>query len=71
MPSSDTASLTGTFWALLGSTLDELKRLHSEVFYKSSLGEIISVFVEQMELTDEKLGQVFDLFGPILSQIRG
>jgi len=67
MPSSDTASLTGPFWALPRSTLDKLKRLHSEVFTKVHSGRsfISSVFVEQMGLTDEKLEQLFDLLGPI------
>ena len=39
--SSDNASLAETFCKLPGSTLDKLKRLHSEVFTKVHWGRLL------------------------------
>ena len=72
MSSSDTASLTETFCALPGSTLDKLKRLHSEVFTKVHWGRLLVFlnFVEQLGLTDEEWEQLFDFLDPTLNQIQ-
>ena len=72
MSSSDTDSLTETFCALPGSTLDKLKRLHSEVFTKVHWGRLLVFlnFVEQLGLTDEEWEQLFDFLVPTLTQIQ-
>ena len=72
MPLSDTASLTETFCALPGSTLDKLKRLHSEMFKKVYWGRLLVFlnFVEQLGLTDEGWEQLFDVLVPTLTQMQ-
>ena len=72
IPSSDSASLTETFCKLPGSTLDKLKRLHSEVFTKVHWGRLLVFlnFVQQLRLTDEEWEQLFHFLVPTLNQIQ-
>jgi len=72
MSSSEISSLRGKFCGLLGSMLDKLKALHSEVFSKINWGRLVVFLnlVETLGLTDEEWEQLFDFLVPILSQIR-
>jgi len=73
MSSSEISSLREKFCELLGSMLDKLKALHSEVFSKINWGRLVVFlnFLETLGLTDEEWEQLFDFLVSTLSQIRG
>ena len=55
-----------------GSSLEKLKKLHSEVFSKVNWGRLVVFlnFADQVELTEEQWELLFNFLVPTLTQIR-
>ena len=71
-PQKEIASLKKIFCHLPGSTISNLKELHSEVFLKVNLGRLLVFlkFAEELELTQEEWGQLYAVIYPTLSNLR-
>ena len=72
MSSSEMEMLEQKFKDLLGSSLEKLKKLHSEVFSKVNWGRlgVLLNFADQLELTEEEWELLFNFLVPTLTQIR-
>ena len=70
--SSEMEMLQQKFKDLPGSSLERLKKLHSEVFSKVNWGRLVVFlnFADQLELTEEEWELLFHLLVPTLTQIR-
>ena len=70
--SSETEMLQQKFKDLPGSSLEMLKKLHSEAFSKVNWGRSVVFFnfADQLELTEEEWELLFNFLAPTLTQIR-
>ena len=70
--SSEMEMLEQKFKDLLGSSLEKLKKLYSEVFSKVNWGRLVVFlnFADQLELTEEEWELLFNFLVPTLTQIR-
>ena len=69
--SSEMEMLEQKFKDLLGSSLEKLKKLHSEVFSKVNWGRLVVFlnFADQLGLTEEEWELLFNFLVPTLTQI--
>ena len=72
VPSNEIASLKKEFCDLSGSMLDKLKALYLEVFTKVNWGRLLIFlnFSEQLGLTEEQWGELFNFLVPTLTLVR-
>ena len=70
--SSEMEMLQQKFKDLPDSSLERLKKLHSEVFSKVNWGRLVVFlnFADQLELTEEEWELLFNFLVPTLTQIR-
>ena len=69
--SSEMEMLQQKFKDLPGSSLEKLKKLHSEVFSKVNWGRLVVFlnFADQLGLTEEEWELLFNFLVPTLTQI--